>query len=177
MKSQSTKKTVKIKKVENISDRIPTLQLKTEREIAMDFAEKVYQKFDKIIKSIILFGSAAKNQESADSDIDIVFPIMFKPDVENHITQYGNVQPSYYNAGIKFTKMMGERAQTINAVFLHPLDFVCWFKAANMINVANVDIKAMTRPEFHTLHQIMVSLPKMMIKDCVHRNNYHDYLK
>ena len=79
--------------------------------------------------------------------------------------------------GIKFIKMMGKRAQTINAVFLHPIDFVCWFKAANMINVANVDIKAMTRTEFHALHQIMVSLPKMMIKDCVHRNNYHDYLK
>ena len=137
----------------------------------------VVEEFKKICSVCFLSGSYRFGRANADSDIDIVFPIMFKRDVEIYIAKYGNVQPSYYNAGIKFTKMMGERAQTINAVFLHPLDFVCWFKAANMINVANVDIKAMTRPEFHTLHQIMVALPKMMIKDCVHRNNYHDYLK
>ena len=29
---------------------IPTLQLKTENDIAMDFATKVYQRFNKIIK-------------------------------------------------------------------------------------------------------------------------------
>lgn len=137
----------------------------------------VVEEFKKICSNCFLSGSYRFGRATAESDIDIVFPIMFKRDVEIHIAKYGNVQPSYYNAGIKFTKMMGERAQTINAVFLHPLDFVCWFKAANMINAANVDIKAMTRPEFHTLHQIMVSLPKMMIKDCIHRNNYHDYLK
>jgi hypothetical protein len=137
----------------------------------------VVEEFKKICSVCFLSGSYRFGRANADSDIDIVFPIMFKRDVEIYIAKYGNVQPSYYNAGIKFIKMMGERAQTINAVFLHPLDFVCWFKAANMINVANVDIKAMTRTEFHTLHQIMVSLPKMMIKDCVHRNNYHDYLK
>jgi len=38
---------------------IPTLQLKSEQEIATDFATKTYQKFDKVIKSIILFGSGA----------------------------------------------------------------------------------------------------------------------
>lgn len=53
----------------------PTLQLKTERDIAMDFAQKVYQKFDKMIKSIILFGSSAKHTNVAGSDIDIVIII------------------------------------------------------------------------------------------------------
>ena len=62
-------------KVEKVPKSIPTLQLKTEREIAMDFAEKVYIKFDKIIKSVILFGSTAKNEESADSDIDIILVV------------------------------------------------------------------------------------------------------
>ena len=137
----------------------------------------VAEEFKKICSDCFLSGSYRFGRATTESDIDIVFPIMAKPDVEIYIAQYKNVQQSHYNAGIKFTKTMGDRAQSINAVFLHPLDFVCWFKAANMINVANVDIKAMTRPEFHTLHQIMVSLPKMMIKDCIHRNNYHDYLK
>jgi predicted nucleotidyltransferase len=54
---------------------IPTLQLKTEDSIAMDFAIKVYKKFDKIVKSIILFGSSAKQTAVPGSDIDIMILI------------------------------------------------------------------------------------------------------
>ena len=147
------------------------------KTLALSGVYTVVEEFKKICSDCFLSGSYRFGRANAESDIDIVFPIMAKRDVEKYIAQYGNIHQSYYNAGIKFTKTMGDRAQSINAVFLHPLDFVCWFKAANMINVANVDIKAMTRPEFHTLHQIMVSLPKMMIKDCVNRDNYRDYLK
>ncbi|MBU1135958.1 MAG: nucleotidyltransferase domain-containing protein [Nanoarchaeota archaeon] len=51
---------------------ISTLKLADEKDIAMDFATKVYQKFDKLVKSIILFGSQAKNTAVAGSDIDII---------------------------------------------------------------------------------------------------------
>ncbi len=54
---------------------IPTLQLKNEHDIAMDFAAKVYKKFEKGIKSIILFGSAVKKTQTAGSDIDIIIVI------------------------------------------------------------------------------------------------------
>ena len=54
---------------------IPSLQLKSERDIAMDFATKVYRKFDKIIKSVILFGSSVKYTKTAGSDIDIIIII------------------------------------------------------------------------------------------------------
>ncbi|MBS3075173.1 nucleotidyltransferase domain-containing protein [Candidatus Pacearchaeota archaeon] len=53
----------------------PSLLLKTERDIAMDFAIKIYQKFDKMIKSIILFGSSAKQTNVIGSDIDIIIII------------------------------------------------------------------------------------------------------
>lgn len=53
----------------------PSLNLKTEHDIAMDFAVKVYQKFDKIVKSIVLFGSVAKEDSVAGSDIDIIILI------------------------------------------------------------------------------------------------------
>jgi predicted nucleotidyltransferase/uncharacterized protein (UPF0332 family) len=59
------KKEVKEKK-------FPTLQLKDEREIAMDFAVKVYERFNKLVKSIILFGSTVKATMQKGSDIDIV---------------------------------------------------------------------------------------------------------
>lgn len=50
----------------------PTLHLKDEQDIAYDFAVKAYEKFGKIIKSIILFGSAAKGKTVKGSDIDII---------------------------------------------------------------------------------------------------------
>lgn len=50
----------------------PSLQLKDEQDIAYDFAIKCYEKFGKTIKSIILFGSAAKGKSVKGSDIDII---------------------------------------------------------------------------------------------------------
>jgi len=52
-----------------------TLKLTQDREIAYDFAEKAYQKIGKVIKSIVLFGSAAKRSATERSDIDIVIII------------------------------------------------------------------------------------------------------
>ena len=62
-----------------------TLELKTEHEIAMDYAVKVYKKFDKAVKSIILFGSTAKQETTKGSDIDIIIiidDVSIKWDVE-----------------------------------------------------------------------------------------------
>ncbi len=53
----------------------PTLQLKLESEIAMDFATKAYETFNKIIKSVVLFGSSVKQTAVAGSDIDIIIII------------------------------------------------------------------------------------------------------
>ena len=53
----------------------PTLILKTERDIAMDFAQKVYTKFDKMVKAIVLFGSSVKHTNISGSDIDIILII------------------------------------------------------------------------------------------------------
>ena len=46
--------------------------LETDQEIAYDFAIKAYKKFQSVIKSIALFGSAAKQTATRKSDIDIV---------------------------------------------------------------------------------------------------------
>lgn len=77
LEKKDSKKEVKIpdkpKKV--IAKNIPTLQLKTESEIAMDFAVKVYKKFNKIVKSIVLFGSVTKQNVSPGSDIDVMILI------------------------------------------------------------------------------------------------------
>ena len=67
------KEKTKISKVPKIDlKEFPTLQFKTEREIAMDFAEKIYQRYDKLIKAVVLFGSTAKGTTTLGSDIDII---------------------------------------------------------------------------------------------------------
>ena len=53
----------------------PTLDLRSDSDIAMDFATKAYQKFNKLIKSVILFGSTTKRANVSGSDIDIIMII------------------------------------------------------------------------------------------------------
>ncbi|GIU68742.1 MAG: hypothetical protein KatS3mg001_592 [Candidatus Pacearchaeota archaeon] len=55
--------------------KFPTLQIKREKDIALDFATKVYKKFDKLIKSVVLFGSSAKQTNVLGSDIDVMIII------------------------------------------------------------------------------------------------------
>jgi len=76
-KTDSNKKKTEPKKtsVRFSKNQLPTLQLKTERDIAMDFAQKVYTKFDKMVKAIILFGSSVKHTNVVGSDIDIIIII------------------------------------------------------------------------------------------------------
>ncbi len=72
------KKKLKKGKVSKLNQRTlkpPTLRLNTNRDIALDFAEKVYEKFSNLIKSIILFGSSVKNNIVVGSDIDIIIII------------------------------------------------------------------------------------------------------
>lgn len=61
-----------VKKQDNKEKNFSTLKLINEKEIAEDFATKVYKKFDKMVKSIILFGSQAKNTAVSGSDIDLI---------------------------------------------------------------------------------------------------------
>jgi predicted nucleotidyltransferase/uncharacterized protein (UPF0332 family) len=78
-KKKTTKKKNKKSSVneglKNTSKDIKTLKLENDHEIATDFAVKVYKKFDKIIKSIILFGSVEKKEIKPGSDIDIIVVI------------------------------------------------------------------------------------------------------
>lgn len=69
------KKKKKEKKISVKKKNYPTLQLKLESEIAMDFATKAYETFNKIIKSVVLFGSSVKQNMTAGSDIDIIIII------------------------------------------------------------------------------------------------------
>jgi predicted nucleotidyltransferase len=62
-----------VKKTKKASEK--TMSLLNDRDIAYDFSKKVYTKIGKVIKSIVLFGSAAKGSSEQKSDIDIVIII------------------------------------------------------------------------------------------------------
>jgi len=62
-------------RVKEAVKKLPTLKLKKEHDIAMDFALKVYEKFQKSIKSIVLFGSTVKQSAVVGSDVDMIIII------------------------------------------------------------------------------------------------------
>lgn len=72
-KKVSKKKSGKLTK--EMVKKMPTLKLKNEYDIALDFATKTYKTFGKAIKSIVLFGSSVKKTQTAGSDIDIIIII------------------------------------------------------------------------------------------------------
>lgn len=66
----------KYKKAHKILEKqYPTLEIINEKEIAQDFAVKVYKKFENVTKAIVLFGSQTKDTANASSDIDIIIII------------------------------------------------------------------------------------------------------
>ena len=75
-KKTSTKTKKPVSKTKNSEAKITsstnTLLLANEREIGMDFATKAYKEFNTLVKSIVLFGSAAKHTLEERSDIDII---------------------------------------------------------------------------------------------------------
>jgi len=71
-KAKSTKPTSRKPSEIGPVSTVGTMSLVDERDIAMDFAGKVYKEFDSLIKSIVLFGSAAKQETNQSSDIDII---------------------------------------------------------------------------------------------------------
>ena len=74
-KKSASKKKSTTKKTKEKEPETPTLKLDKEKDIAMDFGLKIYKKFDKMVKSVVLFGSTAKRQRVSGSDIDIIIVV------------------------------------------------------------------------------------------------------
>jgi len=74
-KSSKTKKKVSKSESSSVRPSVRKPNLGTDRDIAMDFATRVYEKFDKVVKAIVLFGSSTKNMATSSSDVDIVIVI------------------------------------------------------------------------------------------------------
>lgn len=63
----------KSKPVQRINHKdFPSLNINKDTGIAMDFATKTYERFNKLVKSVVLFGSSTKQTAVQGSDIDII---------------------------------------------------------------------------------------------------------
>ena len=75
------KKTIKkpdkkpIKKITKKSGVLKKIKPASEKAIAMDLAKRIHQKFDRMVKASILFGSQVKSTAKPGSDIDLVLII------------------------------------------------------------------------------------------------------
>jgi predicted nucleotidyltransferase/uncharacterized protein (UPF0332 family) len=74
-KAKADGQEVAVEKAEPKKSELPSMKIVGEREIAMDFAMKTYEKFDQMIKSVVLFGSSAKKLAVPGSDIDVIIII------------------------------------------------------------------------------------------------------
>jgi predicted nucleotidyltransferase len=74
-----SKKKSDIKSISDIPksdlEKFPTMLIADEKEIALDFATKVYHEFQQIAKAIVYFGSSARQESLPESDIDLIIII------------------------------------------------------------------------------------------------------
>lgn len=122
------------------------------------------------------YGSVRYGCASDNSDIDIAIPIMFHPDIIVGLSGKGiSFEGSSYNKGVKFS----QGQLVINFAFLHPLDFVCWFKVARMVSQNKLfENKELTRPLRHAIHEGLSAMVKASFSGVnVNPENYQEFLK
>jgi len=74
-KKKSVKKKKKTSKKKKVKKSKSERKILNEKDIAMDLAQAVHIKFDRMVKASVLFGSQTKGTSKAGSDIDIIFII------------------------------------------------------------------------------------------------------
>lgn len=76
---KSVKKSKSVASIKDIpkssSVEFPTMMIAAERDIALDFATKIYKNFENLMKAVIYFGSSAKQESTSESDIDLIILI------------------------------------------------------------------------------------------------------
>ena len=84
-------------------------------DIAYDYATKVYQKFREVIKSVVLFGSTAKQTQAEKSDIDIIIivdDVMINWDQE--LIAWYREELSKLTASLKYPKKLHVNTVTLS---------------------------------------------------------------
>ena len=115
-------------------------------------------------------GSVYFGVSTFQSDIDFCFPIWEK---EHFTATFSGCEESVYNSGVKVLI----DTFTINAIFLHPLDYVAWYFAAEQgKKILNNPI--LPRNLRHLTHEQLVLAFKMAHSYTeINSSNFHEFLK
>lgn len=142
----------------------------------MQTPQEALQEIQKISATAFLTGSFRFKRNYSSSDIDIAVIITDKVNISEDL-RLRNIAiiDSKYNGGFKYQKTLNDRY--VNIIPLHPVEFVCWYKAAKMIDVITSDIKQMNRQEFHAFHQMILATIKLALsKKKIYSKNYTNYI-
>lgn len=94
---------------------------------------------------------------SEKSDIDICVPITMKNRITTELENRSiPMEESHYNSGVKVIN----NGKEVNFIFLHPVEYVCWYRAAQMIVTARLFEKSTDKQLKHAIHQTLVAMVK-----------------
>lgn len=97
------------------------------------FVSKVFGMNQNLMRNVFLTGSVAFGEAGEGSDIDLVFPIMSREGVEERLAFAEiKLEPSFYNSGVHADVDIEGKPARVNFLFLHPLDYVVWYRAGEI---------------------------------------------
>jgi predicted nucleotidyltransferase len=126
---------------------------------------------DNLFKDINYFitGSRRFGTNNKDSDLDVCVCIDSIDVIKSKISSYIE---SDYNRGIKFFDKFNLQ---INVIPLHPVDYVTWYHAANLMDLIP-NKKSKSRMELHGLYQTFIGLMKSyFVNENINIDNYNSY--
>ena len=131
-----------------------------------DFPEEVFKDVDNFITGSLRFST-----ENENSDMDICIVVSSSKIIRDRLKD-SVISESDYNNGYKFTNS----GKIFNVVPLHPLDYVCWYHSAKLMElIPRKDKKS--RPELHGLHEMIVGVMKYQFAgELIGLSNYKQFL-
>lgn len=139
--------------------------------------EKLYEILKE--RNYFITGSHRFGVLTKTSDLDIVVCIEDKgieDVIKREISE--SLEYSNYNNGYKFTMRNNDGTIiAINIIPLHPLNYVTWYHAANLLSIMP-NVSEMTKESKHGLHEVLCGLVKMQFRGIVvNSKNYESYCK
>ena len=140
----------------------------------MDKINKILCDIRKLSPSAFLSGSYRFKRNNPKSDVDIVVIICDVSNIQAKLDEnFKPIKKSHYNDGFKFCL----NGYEVNIIPLHPVEFICWYKTAQMIDVIVNDVKSMSRQQFHAFHQILLASVKLAISHrIINSKNYLQFI-
>lgn len=121
-------------------------------------------------------GSVRFGVAGSSSDLDIAVTVLHRVAVLEIIARRGlKAEPSEYNAGVK---VMWEGV-AVNFVFLHPLDYCCWFRAAQMACSCGIFKGVRLKSRRMAIHEMLCATAKSSFSegDPITGLNFEEFCK